>query len=211
MWMISRLYTFFLATCFPQTCFICRKSEGSLCKKCVSSLTRSIDTPHTYIQAVFSFKDDRVRKIIHAIKYYHRPDLIPPLVEKLLQTLPKDYLTEETILVPIPMSRFKRWMRGYNQAAHIAATITKVTGAPTRTDILVRVTKKKNQVKTRDRGERLQNQKGAFKVLCTDLSLETKTIILVDDVTTTGATLQEARKVLLVAGAKKVQAITLAH
>ena len=102
-------------------------------------------------------------------------------------------------------------MRGYNQAAHIAATITKVTGTPTCTDILVRVTKKKNQVKTRDRGERLQNQKGAFKVLCTDLSLETKTIIVVDDVTTTGATLQEARKVLLVAGAKKVQALTLAH
>jgi len=211
MWMISNLYTFFLAACFPQTCFICRKSEGSLCKNCVSSLRRNVDSPHTYIHAIFSFKDDRVRKIIHAIKYYHRPDLVPPLVEKLLQTLPKDYFTEETLLIPIPMSRFKRWMRGYNQAAQIAYAISEATGVPTHTDILVRRTKKINQVKTKNRKERLNNQKGAFDIYSKTSLLETKNIILIDDVATTGATLEEARKVLLRFGVKKIQAITLAH
>ncbi len=99
-------------------------------------------------------------------------------------------------------------MRGYNHAEIIAKEISKITSFPVSTNILVRARSPKRQVTTATRSERLNNQRKSFKV-CGDV--KDMNIILVDDVSTTGATLDEARRVLLQYGAKNVQAVTLAH
>lgn len=190
-------------TLFPPSCFVCKKEGGNLCDNCLSSFKKPVDSPHLYIQSFYSFKDKRVKDIIHAIKYHHRRDLILPLIKGAPFSIPPG-----AILIPIPMPRLRKYMRGYNQAEYIAKEMSEEKKVATRNDILIRSKNKKRQVTTKTRGERIKNQKNSFdlKSSVTDMN-----IILVDDVTTTGSTLDEARKVLLKNGARSVNAITLAH
>ena len=99
-------------------------------------------------------------------------------------------------------------MRGYNQAELIAKEISEKLYIPINNKILFRIKNPKRQVKTSTRSERLKNQHNTFKVAEGVLN---SNIILVDDVTTTGATIKEARDILIKNGAKKVMAITIAH
>lgn len=212
MWKISSLVSKITSTLFPSRCYLCKNPGTTLCSTCIQNFGRCVDTPHLYIQSVFSFKDRNVKHVIHSIKYYHRKDLIYPLTAALIDNVKnrKDNLftSDDWLLVPIPMPRIRKYMRGYNQAELIAKEITAITHLPTRTDILKRKSSPKRQVGTRTRSERLANQRNSF---ITGRNVEGLSIILVDDVATTGATLDEARKTLLKAGAKKVLAITIAH
>lgn len=178
----------------------------SLCKECLKKRARAYDSPAPYVTSVYSFKDPSVKKIIHAIKYFHRKDLVSPLIE----TMISEILTKEEhfCLVPIPMPRWRRYIRGYNHAEIIAREIAHHTNLPIRTDILKRKTSKKRQAMTTSRHERLKNQHNTLSLISPVVGMR---IILIDDVTTTGATLFEARKKLLEGGAALVEAYTIAH
>ena len=165
--------------------------------------------------SIYSFSDPLIKKVIHAIKYFHRKDLIEPLTEELAKELSKiissgsyNLVPNTYLLVPIPMPLLRKYMRGYNQAEIIAIELSKKCSLPLNTKILVRKKSPKRQVTTKTKGERLRNQHNTFEVIG---NTQGKHIILVDDVTTTGATLFEARNVLLKAGANTVRAVTLAH
>jgi ComF family protein len=106
------------------------------------------------------------------------------------------------------MPYFRKMLRGYNQAELLAKNVSVAAGTPFDTSVLKRKSSPSRQVVTRTRAERLRNQKGTFRVTS---NVEGKDIILIDDVTTTGSTLLEARRVLLDAGARSVIAITIAH
>ncbi len=183
-----------------------------MCDKCIASLARSVDTPAHYITSIFSFRDKNVKRIIHSIKYYHRKDLVLPLANSVAKELKRTLLGKEydqnLVLVPIPMPKIRKFMRGYNQSEIIAEKISSMLSLPVKKDILVRTRSPKRQVKTNTRVARLTNQHNSFKVLGDIKNLH---IILIDDVATTGATLDEARKVLLKSGASSVVAVTIAH
>jgi ComF family protein len=117
-------------------------------------------------------------------------------------------LTYPSVLIPIPMPRLRRYIRGYNQAELFAEEISRQTGLPLYRDTVIRKHSPKRQVTLRTRTSRLTNQKGSFMVTKDVIGL---CIIVIDDVTTTGSTVAEARKVLLSARAKSVTAITVAH
>ena len=156
---------------------------------------------------MYSFKDKRTKKIVHAIKYFHRKDLIEPLVSHCVKIIRQD---TSYVLIPIPMPALRKYTRGYNHTEALAEALGKKLSLRVQKNILLRNsdTSKKRQVQTRSRGERLRNQHNAFRVAT---SVSGMNIILVDDVTTTGATLLEARKVLLQSGASSVEAFTVAH
>jgi ComF family protein len=116
--------------------------------------------------------------------------------------------TENTVLVPIPMPLIRKYIRGYNQSEHIARILSQQLQVPVDMGILKRLRSPKRQVTLKTKSERIKNQRQSFVVNKTVSLLD---IILIDDVTTTGATLQEARDLLLSLGAKSVRAITLAH
>jgi len=183
-----------------------------LCTRCLTLCKRSLETPAIYIHTVYSFKDKDIKKIIHAIKYYKRKDLIDPLVEHIHRAHLPPVLAEhrETpyIFIPIPMSPFRRYMRGYNQAELIARAFSRICNIPIATDILIKKNSARRQVTTHSRGERLLNQRNTYAVT---RSVQDMSIVLIDDVTTTGATFDEARKILLKHGAKSVTAVALAH
>lgn len=206
MWMIEKLFSKILAIIFPSSCIRCKKEGEPFCSKCLSLSIKPIDTPHPFTQSCYSFKDPYIKKSIHLIKYFHRKDLVYPLTDALVEKIKEQKY--QGILVPIPMPKLRIYIRGYNQAEVIAKALSKKCNLHIDATILARSGKTKRQVATRSRRERLNNQKNAFTV---KKDVTGQSLILVDDVTTTGSTLYEARKILLKSGAKKVTAITIAH
>ena len=130
-----------------------------------------------------------------------------------------------SLLVPIPLHRSKLNQRGYNQAELIARKIIELDGNTNFTlekNVLIKVTETKRQAHIKNRNERLRNLSGSFGIKNqrenqaeymeqNEIPLKGKNIILIDDITTTGATLTEAKKTLKNAGARKVIAFTVAH
>ncbi len=207
MWMITSLTKTLSTIFFPSYCYLCHNEGASLCTSCLKERKRSYDTPYPWISSIYSFKDPSIKKIIHAIKYFHRKDLVAPLVEALIEEINQSH-KHNHVLVPVPMPKLRKYIRGYNQAEAIATELSKQTRIPIRSDILNRLSSPARQVKTKNRNDRLKNQHNAFS---TQKDISGLQIILIDDVTTTGATLLEARHVLLQNGATSVEAYTLAH
>ena len=117
------------------------------------------------------------------------------------------YLREKKVelIVPVPLHRKKMRIRGYNQAALLAEVLGEITGISVDEDILVRVKNTKPLKQLNDK-ERRRSIRGAFSVR---KSVWAKTIVLIDDIYTTGSTLDEAAQVLLKAGAEKVYFLTI--
>ncbi|MCF7898886.1 MAG: hypothetical protein K9L31_02975 [Candidatus Pacebacteria bacterium] len=210
--MIRILISEIISIIFPPICYGCSKEGFSLCKSCLDRSRKTIDTPYNWIASVYSFKEPIIKKSIHAIKYFHRRDLIEPLTKELAceinTSINQNQISENWVLIPIPMPRIRKYIRGYNQAELISLSLSKQCSLPTISNTLIRTSSPKRQVTTKTRGERLKNQHNSFKVIKDVTGLN---IVLVDDVTTTGATLSEARSVLLKAGARSVKAVTIAH
>jgi ComF family protein len=106
------------------------------------------------------------------------------------------------------MPRLRKLLRGYNQAERIAEELSRLLDIPVRTDLLIRTHASRRQATITTRAERLKNQIGSFE---SEKSAKGMNLLLIDDVATTGATIEEARKVLLRSGAESVRAATLAH
>ena len=117
------------------------------------------------------------------------------------------------ILIPIPLSKKRYRERGYNQAELICREIIHLTPALTlEKNILIKTKETEHQARIKDRNARLKNIISSFAVKNENINkIKNRNIILIDDITTTGATLLEAKKVLKKAGAGKVIAFTVAH
>ena len=168
--------------------------------------------PYTAIEICRSAGDydGALREIIHALKYEGRRTLASPL-GALLRDAARDVLNEASCAVPVPLHPWRRLHRGFNQAADLAATLPiPVVHALWRR----RMTAPQTGLSA---GARRRNVRGAFRVspllrrrvlraMITD-----RIVLLVDDVRTTGATLDACAHVLRDAGAKEVRALTLAR
>lgn len=197
---------------FPKQCYICKNNTTptTICEACFHSFPKAITAPSPFIESIYSFKDPRIKKIIHAIKYFHRKDLIIPCSNKLSEVISKEINHHSYVLVPIPMPVLRKYIRGYNHTEQIAKAVSLQLQIPVMDNILKENSSKhsRRQVTTRSRKDRILNKRNAF---ITNKDVTGFNIILIDDVTTTGATLREARKVLLQHGALSVVAFTFAH
>ena len=140
------------------------------------------------------------------IKYFNS---LNPLATRDLAKPDKFYiLNPSTIVVPIPLHPRRERERGFNQAKLIAKNLVENLNLEF-CDALLRVKTTKPQAKTKDSEERAKNVDGCFKIIHSEL-VEEKNIILIDDVFTSGATMNEAVKVLKQNGAKKILALVIA-
>jgi ComF family protein len=120
-------------------------------------------------------------------------------------------LEEADLLVPVPLNWRRLWRRKYNQAALLAYGLAQLTGKPCAPDALLRARATPPQMRL-SRVERRRNVKGAFHVVPRALpGIENKHILLIDDVVTTGATVEACALTLLGAGAKQVDVLALAR
>lgn len=158
--------------------------------------------------AAYSFGEygGGLRKLIHLYKFDGILTLEHPLSQWLAVALPRDERPD--LIVPVPLHWLRRWRRGYDQAWRLASALSHRTGIPCG-QVLRRKRKTRPQTSL-TRAERRLNVRGAFEAPRPD-RIRGKTVLLVDDVYTTGATLGECAKSLRAAGARRVIVLTVAR
>jgi ComF family protein len=156
----------------------------------------------------FGYYGGALAQAIRRFKYEERPDLARPLGALLRRACRDAGLSVDAVL-PVPLHSRRLVERGYNQSALLAAHVAAELGAPLLTTTLKRAIDTSPQAELSG-DERPHNVKGAF-VVDSENWIEGRMVILVDDVSTTGATLAAARAPLLRAGARHVFTVVLAR
>ena len=168
------------------------------------------------IFALFDYQNKIVRFIIKSIKYKNnsnlRKRLASYLYEEIIEISSDMALFEGAppLLVPMPMSKIEKRKRGFNQCEELVREIKKLGGDNVEVsyNTLKKIKETKRQTKL-SREERMENVKDSMEA--ENKIIKNKTIIVLDDVYTTGASLSEARRALLEAGAKRVMGLFIAH
>lgn len=152
------------------------------------------------------------RELVHGLKYYRADYLVPDLVDLLEACHSRHYAEERIDLVcPVPLHPARQRERQYNQAALLAGELADRLGLPCFGDLLVRTRDTPTQTHL-GADARRANVRGAFEIhsVLSDW-VEGRTVLLLDDVMTTGATLSEAAHALRAAGAARILALTVAR
>ncbi len=176
---------------------------------------RRVDRPFTRAVAYGSY-DGGLRELIHLLKYNGvRPavNVLGRMLAECLTKLESEFEDEEILILPVPLYKGKRRQRGFNQAEMIAREAMKAYPDKLRfalaTDILHRVRNTQSQIGLTS-NQRRENMRGAFAVAGA-AQVTGRSIVVVDDVYTTGTTLTECARVLRKAGASRVWAATVAR
>jgi ComF family protein len=154
--------------------------------------------------------EDPLRRVVHSFKYGRKVSLGKPL-GRLMARGCEEFVNEcrVDLIIPVPLhSKRLRW-RGFNQSALLARQVSRAYGLPMEPFVLMRDKETLPQTQLSEE-ERRKNVRGAFSVRAAG-ALKGKTLLLVDDVYTSGATLNECSRVLMRAGADKVYILTLAR
>ena len=188
----------------PPLCPRCGKPRpsGTLCPTCVS-WQAEIDG----IRSPFRF-DGVMRQAIHQLKYRNLRALAEPLAKLLNDYLATNPIPGE-VLVPVPLHQKRLRERGYNQSRLLAKELGKLTNLPVVDDCLIRQRHAPPQARSSTVEERRRNVAGAF--VCRDHRLQDKQVLLIDDVSTSGATLDAGAAALKTARATSVWGLVLAR
>jgi ComF family protein len=223
----------------PPLCPACRqpvRDQGGLCAECWSRLSfiappycerlgipftydpgpgilsmQAIANPPAYARARAAVRfDDIARTLVHAYKYGDRLDLAPTMARWMTQA-GRALLDEADALVPVPLHWRRLWTRRFNQAATLAKEISELATVPVAYEALQRVRATAQQVGL-NQTERAVNVQGAFRVSKSRRAeVRGKRLVLVDDVLTSGATVDTCARALLRAGAANVDVLVFAR
>ncbi len=234
---MAKIWSFVLDCVFPQSCLGCGDAEVFLCADCKKNSTDlnkakgifrcpscGTDSSQGIVCTECETKSS-IDQIIALVQY--QPGVLPAeLIEYLKYHYAKDafleikewlksnqeilgLLSEVDMVIPLPLHPRRLAERGFNQAESIARIVAQIMTKPTNTTSLKRIRATKQQA-TLNRVERITNVANAF-VCLQPAHVKDKTILLIDDVYTTGSTMQAAAMALKKAGAKKVRGFTLAR
>jgi ComF family protein len=216
-WLLSQ-QGYWCSSCLEQIPWV----QAPLCPGCGRPFPNSPDAPNHLceqcLRGEFAFDaahsaltyTGAIRDRIHQLKFGGQLHWVPALADLLLQTAEAGPLfCQAELIMPVPLHLKRLKQRGFNQSGLIAQALGKRCALPVPWGILVR--HRFTQPQTRlGRNERLKNVQGAFSVDGPSL-VKGRSILLIDDVFTTGTTLNECARVLKKAGARKVQALTIAR
>ena len=224
---------------FPATCIGCRvqvSEPGTLCADCWSQL-RFIEKPYCPVMGTpfgHDFGDNftsaeaiadpppfrRMRSaVLHrgaaqrlavSLKFYDCSDLAPWMA-RWMQRAGGELLNECDVLVPVPLHRWRFWLRRFNQSAELARALAKLSTRPYAPQALKRIRRTEQQIGLGSK-ERKRNVDGAFRVPKEhEIHVRGRRVLLIDDVYTTGATVKAAVRALLRGGAKSVDVLTFSR
>lgn len=208
---------------FPAKCFSCGTKGADLCITCISETPLAERETAKWIFPFFDYRHPPIKKALWLLKYSGKKRLAKIFAEviydKIVEELSDLSMMENfnnVILTPIPLSSKRLRERGYNQAELICKELVEIAhlrhglNMQLEKNVLIKIKDTEHQARIRDRRVRLKNLTGSFAVKNAE-SIKNRNIILIDDITTTGATLNEAKKILKQAGARKIIAFTVAH
>ncbi len=217
------LKNFLLDLIFPRYCLGCQKELESrqfsqICEDCFAKirLNRGVQyQKKTALKAVFAagrYDDPILREAIKSFKYQSIESLKNPLTKLAIDYLKKENLASKFpgfVIAPIPLTLRRRLNRGFNQSELLAKEIGAFLNCPV-VNLLKRKKFNSPQAEITDWQKRKENITGAFALNNQYLITNIKKIILIDDVSTSGATLEEAASVLKQAGAKEIYGLVIA-
>jgi len=221
---------------FPPRCVSCESFGAFICESCLARVTRA-DPPRcpvcwmpirepagepppgracgrcgasrssfTAVRSVFVY-EAAARDAVHALKFRGLSAIAPPMAVLMAEQL-VDWSPPVDSIVPVPLAGSRRRQRGYNQSELLAKELSRLTAVPLAPRALIRPRSAPPQYRLSDRDERRRNVSGVFK---SGKRVPQGGVLLVDDVITTGATLDACARVLVVAGATRVFALTFAR
>ena len=238
MWKTNQIKNFVLDIIFPQFCIQCEKEGGCLCPDCFNLIDileyqycpvcgkRLIEqnicnncVEKTNLDGIFSaalYADFIIKKSVARLKY-------EPYLKNLSNTFANLIITHffllnnnhirdvlrDSILIPVPISKDKRKIRNFNQAEEIAKELSIKLKLPLYCDILLKIKPTPPQVGLPS-WRRKKNVKNAFEIFNIE-KIKSRKILLIDDVFTTGSTMEECAKTLKAAGACEVFAVVVAR
>jgi len=190
-----------------QVCPVCRQPsrKGQVCRQCRQKINLKS------LLVICNYQDKIIQNAIHSLKYKYARDL-----KKFFNRIIYFYrqnnninFPKNSVIIPIPLHKKREKWRGFNQSLIIAGELSKITKIPLAKNVLKRVKNTKSQINLKAK-QRQKNLANAFKV-SRKLEILGKTAILIDDVYTTGATMNEAAKALKKAGVKQVKGLVIAR
>jgi len=204
---------------FPQACGFCGEITNSyLCEYCNEYLKqRQMNKIQKYDDKffdehlwIYEYKDEVREKIID-YKFNNKSYLYRTFLQIILSTESVcNYIKKFDILIPVPIHKKRAKKRGYNQSELIAKGIAKdIKSIQLQTNIIEKIKNIKPQ-STLSKDMRIENVKNAYRLKKCDICLKNKNVLLIDDVFTTGSTVNECAKILLQTECNKVSIITLA-
>jgi len=224
---------------FPDTCLACRMhvaARGTLCPDCWGRLhfiaepicavtgtpfqhefgdnmvsAEALADPPPYRRARAAVLHDGIaRQLVQRLKYGDQAELAPWMAQWMLRA-GRDLVGDCDIVVPVPLHPRRYLARRYNQSAELARAIAAESGLAFEPEALARIKPTRQQVGL-TATQRRANVRGAFRVRPErEIAVSGRSILLVDDVYTTGATISAAAKVLLRAGAADVDVLTFSR
>ena len=155
--------------------------------------------------------DEASRDPILALKRADRLDLVPAFARWMF-TVGRELVQDADLIVPVPLHRRRLWQRRFNQSAAIATALGRLSGKPVLCLALIRTRATPSQGDMPSAAARRRNVRGAFRIEpARRAGMRGKTILLIDDVFTTGATIEACTRALRRAGAARVLVLTLAR
>ena len=160
------------------------------------------------VRSAYALPGGQAERIVHALKYRGWPHVASAMARQMASLrFPADVERERAALVPVPLARSRERERGYNQSAELARALASFWNIPVRTDLIARGRATETQTRLTP-GERRRNVSGAFHATADRASLRGLHLVLVDDVVTTGATLNACAAALHSGGARILSYVT---
>lgn len=203
-----------------QVCPYCEEietSSGKICPRCKEKmLDGSSRIPIDNLIASVRYSQNNISHLVHLFKYRFVSDLHAPLGKLMTKAIVKNNLPLPDLIVPVPLHKKRLRWRGFNQSELLAGFISRNLALglqiPIVPDVIFRKKYTRPQMKIKNYRERQKNIRNIFEInKDSGYNLENKTVLLVDDIATTGSTLFECGRVLKSAGAGKVMATVIAR
>ena len=219
---VRSIYNYTLDIIAPVLCIECKKRGEILCKNCIENLRLVERETESNIFACFDYRDKIIKRVIWNLKYHNHWSFGQKLGKLLYDNMMEEVAELQIytqgspiIIIPVPISKPRNKIRGYNQAEKIARGFCNSSPEKIfelRNDIVAKTKETLPQAKITNRKKRLKNIRGIFDInIKYKKFLKGKTVIVIDDVTTTGGTIMEVMKILKKSGVRKVIGMAVAH
>lgn len=208
---MKEIFYWFLNTLFPTECVSCTARGPDICEQCINGLLPPKEKNYEWIFSIGNYHDPVMKNIMWHIKRMpneRASRIVAQLFADTVLNRPKN--PDDWLYIPIPISRTRSRERGYNQSELLGSWVSVSFGFPLIKNCLIKSRHTKKQGISKSKEERMVNITDSFSVSHPEF-IKDKCVIIIDDITTTGSTLVEARNILLEAGARRVTAWTVAN